>query len=39
MNGYLESAIMLFSLGFLVGLFYLLAKAIVKMTGNDDEQD
>ena len=39
MNGYLETAIMLFSLGFIVGLFYIGAKALVKMTGNDDDQD
>jgi hypothetical protein len=39
MNGYIDSAIMLFSLGLLVGLFYVGAKAIIKMTGNDDEQD
>lgn len=39
MNGYIESAIMLFSLGMLVGLFYYGAKALVKMTGTDDEQD
>lgn len=39
MNGYLETLIMLFSLGMLVGLFYYGAKALVKMTGTDDEQD
>ena len=39
MNGYLESAIMLASFAFLVSLFYIGAKALVKMTGNDDEQD
>ena len=37
MNGYLESAIMLFSLGFLVALFYVGAKALVKLTGTDDD--
>ena len=39
MNGYLESLIMLFSLGLLVSLFYIGARAIIKLTGNDDEQD
>ena len=39
MNGYLESAIMLFSLGFLIALFYIGAKALIKLTGTDDEQD
>lgn len=39
MNGYLETAIMLGSLGFIFALFYIGAKALVKMTGTDDEQD
>jgi hypothetical protein len=39
MNGYIESAIMLFCSGAVVALFYYGAKALIKLTGTDDEQD
>ena len=39
MTGYIESAIMLFCSGAIVALFYYGAKALIKLTGTDDEQD
>jgi hypothetical protein len=39
MNGYIETLIMLVSSVSIVALFYYGAKALIKLTGTDDEQD